>query len=59
MNGGTMERVIGIGGVFFKAEDANKLRRWYQDNLGIDVDPSYGGAMFDETAWSVFPSTTI
>jgi predicted enzyme related to lactoylglutathione lyase len=53
-----MERVIGIGGVFFKSTDADKLRQWYQSNLGIDVDPSYGGAMFDDTAWSIFPSTT-
>jgi predicted enzyme related to lactoylglutathione lyase len=53
-----MERVIGIGGVFFKSSDADKLRRWYQTNLGIDVDPSYGGAMFGDTAWSIFPDKT-
>jgi predicted enzyme related to lactoylglutathione lyase len=53
-----MEKVIGIGGVFFKSDDAPKLRDWYRDNLGVDVDPNYGGAMFDETAWSIFPATS-
>lgn len=54
-----MERVIGIGGIFFKASNAESLRNWYQQHLGIDVDPSYGGAMFEEkTAWSIMPATT-
>jgi catechol 2,3-dioxygenase-like lactoylglutathione lyase family enzyme len=53
-----MEKVTGIGGVFFKADDAPKLRDWYRDNLGIDVDPSYGGAMLGETAWTIFPATS-
>lgn len=53
-----MEKVTGIGGIFFKADDPDSLRAWYQKNLGIDVDPSYGGAMFDRTAWSIMKSTT-
>jgi glyoxylase I family protein len=35
-----MERVHGIGGVFFRARDAKGLARWYADHLGIDVTPS-------------------
>jgi catechol 2,3-dioxygenase-like lactoylglutathione lyase family enzyme len=27
--------VTGIGGVFFRARDPEKLRAWYADNLGI------------------------
>lgn len=53
-----MEKVTGIGGVFFKADDADALRRWYQEHLGIDVDPSYGGAQFGDTVWSISKSTT-
>jgi len=49
-----MEKVTGIGGVFFKASDAEALRAWYQQNLGIDVDPNYGGAQFGDTVWSIF-----
>lgn len=53
-----MEKVIGIGGIFFKAQDAEALLDWYVKNLGIDVDPSYGGATFDQTIWSIMKSTT-
>ena len=53
-----MEKVTGIGGVFFKADDAETLRRWYQENLGIDVDPAWGGAMLGETVWTIFKSSS-
>ncbi len=33
-----MERVTGIGGLFFKAHDAEGLSRWYADHLGVDVE---------------------
>ena len=63
-----MKRVIGIGGVFFKANDPEKLRAWYQQHLGLAFD-SYGSVVFvcpDEeekrksaqTVWSLFPSDT-
>jgi len=63
-----MKRVVGIGGVFFKAKDPEKLRAWYQQHLGFDVD-TYGGVVFGcpddeeqrksaQTAWSLFPSDT-
>ncbi|MGH9421273.1 MAG: VOC family protein [Thermoanaerobaculia bacterium] len=64
-----MEKVTGIGGIFFKAADAKSLRNWYRDHLGIPVDESYGGASFEwqdridpevtgMTIWSPFPDTT-
>jgi len=64
-----MEKVTGIGGIFFKSSDAKSLGAWYRDHLGIPVDPSYGGASFewlekekpDEvgmTIWSAFASST-
>ncbi len=28
-----MKRVTGIGGIFFKAQDAIKLRAWYRDRI--------------------------
>lgn len=40
-----MQRVTGIGGVFFKAKDPQKLRAWYKSHLGIDVQV-WGGAAF-------------
>ena len=30
-----MRRVTGIGGVFFKAEDPEKMYQWYEKHLGI------------------------
>lgn len=43
-----MRRVTGIGGIFFKAENAPALRAWYQRHLGIDVQ-AWGGAAFPWT----------
>jgi predicted enzyme related to lactoylglutathione lyase len=40
-----MDRVTGIGGVFFKAKDPKALGAWYKQHLGIDVQ-SWGGAAF-------------
>lgn len=31
-----MEKAEGIGGVFFRAEDPEKLARWYSEHLGVD-----------------------
>jgi len=34
-----MERVTGIGGFFFRAEDPGALARWYSEHLGVDPAP--------------------
>lgn len=34
-----MQRVTGIGGVFFRARDPDRLNRWYADHLGVDPAP--------------------
>ncbi len=56
-----MQRVTGIGGIFFKAKDPDAMRAWYRDRLGIDIQ-DWGGASFDDaggsTAWSLFPADT-
>lgn len=33
-----MERVLGIGGYFIRAQDPTALRAWYQESLGMDAD---------------------
>jgi hypothetical protein len=43
--GGNMQRVTGIGGIFFKAKDAPALQAWYKQHLGIDVQ-AWGGTAF-------------
>jgi len=41
-----MQRVTGIGGIFFKARDPEAMCAWYKTHLGIDVLP-WGGAVFN------------
>jgi predicted enzyme related to lactoylglutathione lyase len=36
-----MKRATGIGGIFFKCEDPDKIRTWYQQHLGLNTD-QYG-----------------
>ena len=30
-----MARVLGVGGVFFKSEDPDRLYQWYDAHLGV------------------------
>jgi glyoxylase I family protein len=32
-----MQKVAGIGGVFFRAKDPAALTKWYEDILGVDI----------------------
>ena len=63
-----MKRVTGLGGVFFKAKDPEKLCTWYQRHLGLKREP-YGTAVSffwreakgrgkGMTVWSLFPRNT-
>ncbi|HTY35993.1 MAG TPA: VOC family protein [Bacteroidota bacterium] len=62
-----MRRVTGLGGVFFRCEDPQKMREWYKTHLGIDSN-QYGGqfewrSLEDPekicvTAWNPFPQST-
>jgi predicted enzyme related to lactoylglutathione lyase len=63
----TMKKVTGIGGIFFKCKDPDKMREWYQKNLGLNTNPY--GAVFEWyqgadstkkgfTTWSPFKETT-
>lgn len=63
-----MERVMGVGGIFFKAADKASLSAWYRDNLGVAVEDAWGGAVFPwkknnpkgdaHTVWSPFSKDT-
>jgi glyoxylase I family protein len=51
-----MERVTGIGGVFFRAADPEALNRWYATHLGVDPPPaSYG----DRSWWQQAGPTVL
>lgn len=57
------QRVLGLGGIFFKSKDPAALSAWYAKHLGFDVQP-WGGACFpaadqaSSSVWSPFPSDT-
>lgn len=59
-----MQKVDGIGGVFFRARDPHGLAAWYRDHLGVPVQEGQTYAAFesggagDMTVWSAFPNDT-
>ncbi len=62
-----MKKVTGIGGIFFKCKDPNKMNEWYQTHLGLKTN-QYGtvfewwqgadSARKGFTQWSPFDETT-
>ncbi len=42
-----MEKVTGIGGVFFRAIDPGPLAQWYEDHLGVRKT----GETYEEGSW--------
>lgn len=61
-----MQRVTGIGGIFFKSPDPKRLGAWYRTHLGVDVT-DWGGAVFPwggpdsppgMTLWTPFAADT-
>ena len=62
-----MKKVTGIGGIFFKCKDPNKIKEWYKTNLGINTN-EYGASFewreSDDstkkglTQWTPFKETT-
>lgn len=62
-----MKRVTGIGGIFFKCQDPDKVKAWYNTHLGLDTDQYgttfewYQGADASKkghTQWSPFTDKT-
>jgi len=50
-----MQKVTGIGGVFFRARDPKALAAWYRDHLGIDPVPT----SYDDRPWSQEAGPTV
>ena len=46
-DGAEMEKVTGIGGLFFRAKQPRVLAKWYADHLGMNLVPSKP----DDSAW--------
>ena len=50
-----MEKVTGIGGLFFRAHDPAALGRWYQQHLGVSLTPS----SYEEPVWHQEAGPTV
>src|SRR5438094_5977899 len=50
-----MERVTGIGGVFFRARNPEVLGRWYAERLRVILTPK----SYDEPCWQQAAGPTI
>ncbi len=58
-----MERVTGIGGLFFRANAPKDIAQWYQDHLGVTLTPTdYGSEPWLQeagpTVFQPFPGDT-
>lgn len=62
-----MARVIGLGGIFFRAKDPKALSEWYRKHLGIEPAPDGSGVSWRDadhpeipgcTTWAIFPQDT-
>lgn len=49
-----MARVLGVGGIFYKATDQVALIEWYRDLLGLDMQ-DWGGAVVTSEAMAAHP----
>lgn len=49
------EKVEGIGGIFFKAEDSTALAKWYEQHLGIKRTPT----TYEEQPWQQQAGPTV
>ena len=46
-------KVLGLGGLFFRARDPDALTAWYRDMLGVGAGCSGTGAAGGEWTWQV------
>ncbi len=62
-----MKRVTSLGGIFFKCQDPDQMKQWYEKHLGVQTDKygtSFEWRQADDsekkgfTAWSPFKADT-
>jgi predicted enzyme related to lactoylglutathione lyase len=54
-----MKRVVGLGGIFFKAKDPKALYEWYREHLGIDSAADGSGAMWHGAEQPEVPAVNV
>ncbi|MEM9168698.1 MAG: VOC family protein [Pseudomonadota bacterium] len=50
-----MEKVLGLGGFFFRSKDWKALKKWYADHLGVTETPS----TYEEEPWRQNGGVTV
>lgn len=50
-----MEKVLGFGGMFFKAQDPQALAQWYEQHLGVTQVPK----SYDVESWQQQAGATV
>ena len=50
-----MERVLGLGGVFWRSDDPDRLAEWYKSRLGVEGAPAEYGSL----AWRQSGGVTV
>ena len=62
-----LEKVTGIGGVFFRVRDPERMAAWYHEQLGVDAPEGHADFLWRDherpeeigrTIWSLFPDDT-
>jgi predicted enzyme related to lactoylglutathione lyase len=62
-----LEKVTGIGGVFLRVRDPERMAAWYRTHLGICAEDGHFDFMWSDaqrpdqpgrTVWSLFPAET-
>lgn len=51
----TKQKVLGIGGLFFRAENPQALAKWYEQHLGISLTPT----SYQEEPWQQEAGPTV
>lgn len=50
-----MQKVLGIGGLFFRSENPTQLAKWYEEHLGISPVP----ASYENKPWQQEAGMTV
>ena len=50
-----MQKVLGIGGLFFRSENPERLAKWYETNLGISLVPT----SYEQQPWHQEAGPTV
>lgn len=50
-----MQKVLGIGGLFFRSENPERLAKWYETHLGISLVP----ASYEQKPWHQDAGPTV